>query len=111
MAERERLTDLSEAAHSAKIAYDEKLQSHVRTQMEEIVKVISALFLRMQANEVYDRIVEGSASQPLSWRAMCDGTPLDPERKFSQGQRQDFALSIFLARARFTRQLLHGRAA
>jgi exonuclease SbcC len=94
------LTRLYEAAHKAKLAYDERRQRHVHEQMQEIVRVISALFLRMQANEVYDRIVEGADSQPLSWRALCNGTALDPQTKFSQGQRQDFALAIFLARAR-----------
>jgi ABC-type dipeptide/oligopeptide/nickel transport system ATPase subunit len=54
----------------------------------------------MQCNLVYDDILSGDEGSPLSWRAIAEDYSLDPEATFSQGQRQDFALSIFLARAR-----------
>jgi exonuclease SbcC len=44
--------------------------------------------------------LSGDEDAPLSWRAIAEDYSLDPEATFSQGQRQDFALSIFLARAR-----------
>jgi DNA repair protein SbcC/Rad50 len=99
-AERNRLTSYALAAEVARKAYFDMRQQHVRRQMEEFVRVISALFTRMQSNEVYDRISEGDASSPLSWRAISEGFAMNPDLRFSQGQRQDFALSIFLARAR-----------
>ena len=98
--ERNRLEQYAEAAESVQSAYREKRHKQVRKQMEDFVRVTSALFIRMQANEVYDQITEGDASAPLSWRALSEGLAMDPDRKFSQGQKQDFALSIFLARAR-----------
>jgi exonuclease SbcC len=98
--ERDRLTAYALAGEAAQKAYQDMRQQHVRRQMEEFVRVISALFIRMQSNEVYDRIEEGDASSPLSWRAISEGFAKDPDLRFSQGQRQDFALSIFLARAR-----------
>lgn len=96
----DRLTGLANSAASAAAAYRRTRLDYVKEQMGGIVQVISALFLRLQANEVYERIVAGSDEEPLSWRALSDGFLLNPETKFSQGQRQDFALSIFLARAR-----------
>jgi DNA repair protein SbcC/Rad50 len=99
-AEHDRLIRLSEAAASIRSAYKERRQKHVREQLSSIVRVISALFSRMQANEVFDKVIEGDESTPLSWRVVADELSIDPERKFSQGQRQDFALSIFLSRAR-----------
>jgi hypothetical protein len=99
-AEKNRLNRYVEAAASVQTGYREIRHQHVRKQMEDFVRVISALFIRMQANEVYDRITEGDEAAPLSWRALSEGLAMDPDRKFSQGQKQDFALSIFLARAR-----------
>jgi DNA repair protein SbcC/Rad50 len=98
--ERDRLNGYALAAEATQTAYQKKRQQHVRQQMEEFVRVISALFTRMQANEVYDKIMEGDASAPLSWRAISEGLAMNPDLRFSQGQRQDFALAIFLARAR-----------
>ncbi|NOJ44722.1 AAA family ATPase [Bradyrhizobium archetypum] len=99
-AERTRLTSYALAAEAAQQAYRNMRRAHVRRQMEDFVRVISALFTRMQSNEVYDRISEGDASSPLSWRAISEDYATNPDWRFSQGQRQDFALAIFLARAR-----------
>jgi hypothetical protein len=87
-AERNRLTSYALAAEAAQKAYFDMRQQHVRRQMEEFVRIIPALFTRMQSNEVYDRITEGDASSPLSWRAISEGFAMNPDLRFSQGQRQ-----------------------
>jgi DNA repair protein SbcC/Rad50 len=99
-AEAARLQRYHQAANSVLLAYRQMRLQHARKQMEAFVRVISALFTRMQANEVYDKITEGDEKAPLSWRAISEGFSVDPDMKFSQGQKQDFALSIFLSRAR-----------
>jgi len=100
VAERDRLSRYAEAALAIKAAYGESQKRHVKQQMADFVRVISALFLRMQSNLVYDDVASGDDATPLSWRALAENLSLNPEATFSQGQRQDFALSIFLARAR-----------
>lgn len=95
-----RLTTYADSAAAIRLAYSAKRQAHAKQQMEDIVRAISALFTRMQANLVYDDVASGDKDTPLSWRAYAEELSLDPEATFSQGQRQDFALSIFLARAR-----------
>lgn len=98
--ERDRLGRYSQAALAIKNAYEDSQKKHVKQQMADFVRVISALFLRMQSNLVYDDVASGDDATPLSWRALAEDLSLNPEVTFSQGQRQDFALSIFLARAR-----------
>lgn len=100
VSERDRLSRCVQAALAIKDAYAESQKKHVKQQMADFVRVISALFLRMQSNLVYDDVALGNGATPLSWRAMAENFSLNPEATFSQGQRQDFALSIFLARAR-----------
>ena len=102
--ERDRLSRYAEAALAIKDAYSDSQKKHVKQQMADFVRVISALFLRMQSNLVYDDVASGDEAAPLSWRAQAENLNLDPEATFSQGQRQDFALSIFLARARGQRR-------
>lgn len=72
--------------------------SHV--QIGGLSRVVNALFSRMHANRVVDQIDLGVAEAFLRWGANAGGSTLDPGRDFSQGQRQDLALSLFLARAR-----------
>jgi DNA repair exonuclease SbcCD ATPase subunit len=100
IAERDRLRSYAEAARAIKEAYNDSQKKHIKQQMADFVRVISALFLRMQSNLVYDDVAGGDDATPLSWRAQAENLSLNPEATFSQGQRQDFALSIFLARAR-----------
>jgi exonuclease SbcC len=100
VAERDRLNNYSESALSIKQAYSAARTAHIKRQMADFVRIISALFTRMQSNLVYDDVASGDDGEPLSWRAMAENFSLDPEATFSQGQRQDFALAIFLARAR-----------
>lgn len=98
--ERDRLNKYAEAALSIKQVYSDSQRKHIKQQMADFVRVISALFIRMQSNLVYDDVASGDEGTPLSWRAIAENFSLDPEATFSQGQRQDLALSIFLARAR-----------
>ena len=90
----------SEAAVAIRDAYKASRNNHIKQQMSEFVRVISALFTRMQANLVFDEVISGEGGAALSWRAVADKLSMDPKSTFSQGQRQDFALAIFLARAR-----------
>lgn len=99
-AEQDRLNTYVKAAASAQDAYRQTRLSHVSAQMEKLVRVISPLFNRMQANQVYDTITGGDAATPLTWKAISDNFAMEPDTRFSQGQKQDFAMSIFLARAR-----------
>lgn len=96
----DRLTHYSESAISIKQSYTAHRTDHIKRQMTDIVRAMSALFTRMQANLVYDDVTSGEEQTPLSWRAFAENLTFNPEATFSQGQRQDFALSIFLARAR-----------
>ncbi|NVK41361.1 MAG: AAA family ATPase [Oceanospirillaceae bacterium] len=62
------------------------------------------LFSRMHANEVYQGLGVSEGDEALRWTVFAEGHDfaLDAEEKFSQGQRQDLALSLYLARARNT---------
>lgn len=100
VAERDRLNRYAQSSLAIKDAYSDVRNNHVKQQMDNFVRVISALFLRMQSNLVYDDVVSGDDATPLSWHALAGDRSLDPGPTFSQGQRQDLALSIFLARAR-----------
>jgi exonuclease SbcC len=53
----------------------------------------------MHANLVFDRINLGEDRDFLHWLADAGGHQLDPGKDFSQGQRQDLALALFLALA------------
>ena len=64
----------------------------------------SELFSRMHANEVYKGLNIAGKGE-LRWRALVEGPgdnddALVADSYFSQGQRQDLALSLYLARAR-----------
>ncbi|WP_346398216.1 AAA family ATPase [Pseudomonas syringae] len=68
-----------------------------------VLKPAAELFSRMHANEVYKGLSISEGSDVLRWTAIAEGhedQPIDAEARFSQGQRQDLALSLYLARAR-----------
>lgn len=68
-----------------------------------VLKPAAELFSRMHANEVYQGLSISEGSDVLRWTAIAEGhedEPIDAEARFSQGQRQDLALSLYLARAR-----------
>ncbi len=72
------------------------------TQIQPLLRSISSFYLRTQGNPFIDRIgVDESANtNVLRWLGqLADARPLSAG-EMSQGQRQDLALSIFLARAR-----------
>ncbi len=71
-----------------------------QAQVSGLTRVVNALFLRMHANRVVDRIDLGKSDTFLRWFAPAGEATLDPTKDFSQGQRQDLALALFLARAR-----------
>lgn len=60
------------------------------------------LFSRMHANEVYHQL--SVSGEDLNWMVFAEGheSPLEAQDKLSQGQRQDLALSLYLARAKNT---------
>lgn len=61
---------------------------------------ISELFGHMQINRAFRQISLEQAVTGFNVRGMLDGeTGLDPQLHFSQGQQQDLALAMFLARA------------
>lgn len=61
--------------------------------------IAQALFVRMHANRVFDKIHAESEESPLEWLADAGDITVNPQGVFSHGQRQDLALSLFLAKA------------
>ncbi|PTO88671.1 hypothetical protein CWN98_07175 [Vibrio splendidus] len=85
----------------------ESFEKYVReltsANLAPILTPASELFSRMHANEVY-KSLNVSDNQELTWTVVADELDfeLDAEERLSQGQRQDLALSLYLARARNT---------
>ena len=93
MAEEKRIRDLAENL-------DAHRKNFERKQIQALGTVMNGLFARMQANEMFEQIGSGTDDAPLRWRAEAGTESFDPKDHFSQGQRQDMALALFLARAR-----------
>lgn len=73
---------------------------YVHEQLRGLMPTVRTLFARVHANRVFDSIRPGDGADPLRWMAEADGDrQFEPDRHFSQGQRQDLALALFLARA------------
>ncbi len=89
-----------DAAKRAKAVFHQTYTEVSRRQIDELTRVVNPLFARMHANRVYDHINLGEDNNFLHWLADAGTEQLDPGTDFSQGQRQDLALSLFLARAR-----------
>lgn len=73
--------------------------------LQQFLTPASELFSKMHANEVYQSLKMGRDDEAFCWQAatseIIGSTGLiDAQSHFSQGQRQDLALSLFLARAR-----------
>lgn len=73
--------------------------------LKRLMTPASELFSKMHANEVYQSLSMGQEQGAFCWSAIADELcgdvkTIDAESHFSQGQRQDLALSLFLARAR-----------
>lgn len=86
----------------------ERYAQHVRqlttSSLAPLLSPAAELFSRMHANEVYKDLSVSEGDEALKWTVFAEGheLALDAEEKFSQGQRQDLALSLYLARARNT---------
>ncbi|WP_270828595.1 AAA family ATPase [Aeromonas sp. Y318-1] len=72
--------------------------------LKPLLSPAAELFSRMHANEVYKGLGVSEGEDALKWTVFAEGheSALDAEGKLSQGQRQDLALSLYLARARNT---------
>jgi DNA repair exonuclease SbcCD ATPase subunit len=97
---RTRMVARVEAANRARAIFQEAYATTSRQQVRDLSRVVNPLFARMHANRVFDRINLGEDRDFLHWLADAGGQQLDPGKDFSQGQRQDLALALFLARAR-----------
>lgn len=96
----ERLTSKRAMAITLRDTFRENYIKTSTSQVSGLSRVVNALFLRMHANKIVEKIDLGSAEAFLKWLADAGEAQLDPGRDFSQGQKQDLALSLFLARAR-----------
>ncbi|MCJ2113451.1 AAA family ATPase [Methylobacterium sp. E-025] len=81
-------------------AFERHAAEAARQRVVQLSAVVNPLFARMHANRLIDRIEFGEGADFLRWCAGAGEATLDPMRDFSQGQRQDLALSLFIARAR-----------
>ncbi|HEX9078279.1 MAG TPA: AAA family ATPase, partial [Desulfuromonadaceae bacterium] len=95
-----RLREVRKAAEDAARAFNRQSRSFCRWQKEQLADVMFSIFGRIHANETFDLIKGGPEDDPFEWVAMAAERELIPSREFSMGQRQDLALSIFLAKAR-----------
>ncbi|CAB3647367.1 AAA family ATPase [Achromobacter pestifer] len=95
-----RMSDQIAASKRARAVFYDAYTTMSRKRVEDLSRVVNPLFARMHANRVFDRINLGDDRDFLHWLADAGGQQLDPGKDFSQGQRQDLALALFLARAR-----------
>ena len=80
-----------------------EVRNFVSREIKPLSTTISTLYLRAQGNRFINSIsAEPTKDGLLNWIAELDdkGNSFDKMQALSQGQRQDLALSIFLARAR-----------
>jgi exonuclease SbcC len=85
-------------------SYSKHLKTLTSASLAPLLSPAGELFSRMHANEVYKGLSVSEGSETFKWTVFADGHEfaLDAEERFSQGQRQDLALSLYLARARNT---------
>jgi DNA repair protein SbcC/Rad50 len=92
------------------------IQRFVAQEIKPLSNIINTLYLRAQGNRFINSIEDRPSKDGfLEWIAELNenGESFDKMRSLSQGQRQDLALAIFLARARslggtfFWMNLLH----
>lgn len=97
---RDRLKSRQDEGAALQTVFHDTYATFSKEQIGGLARVVNALFSRMHANRVVDKIDLGIAEKFLHWGASAGEARLDPGTDFSQGQRQDLALSLFLARAR-----------
>ncbi|ORM90290.1 hypothetical protein HA50_22680 [Pantoea cypripedii] len=100
-----RLDEHARRKREGELARDElasEIERLTSLSLQNLIDPASEMFSRMHANEVYDGLKVAKDGK-LRWRALT-GNKADDELitqdYFSQGQRQDLALSLYLARAR-----------
>ena len=84
--------------------YAMHVKDFTASSLKPLLSPAAELFSRMHANEVYKGLGVSDGGDALKWTVFAEGhePALDAEGKLSQGQRQDLALSLYLARARNT---------
>lgn len=84
--------------------YAQHVKQLTTSSLAPLLSPAAELFSRMHANEVYKGLSVSEGDDAFKWTVFAEGHEfaLDAEEKFSQGQRQDLALSLYLARARNT---------
>ena len=89
-------------ADNAITQYGDHVRNATVSSLAPLLVPATELFSRMHANEVYHQL--SVSGDDLNWMVLAEGheTPLEAEEKLSQGQRQDLALSLYLARAKNT---------
>ncbi|KMN06649.1 AAA family ATPase [Pseudomonas helleri] len=85
---------------SALSGFAEEYNRVANDRLENLTESVTPLFQRMHSNRVYDAIVFQQGKQGAVLKATSQKEAFSPHTDFSQGQRQDLALAIFLARAR-----------
>lgn len=97
-------TDYIAEADLAIKQYALHVKDFTASSLKPLLSPAAELFSRMHANEVYKGLGVSEGEDALKWTVFAEGhePALDAEGKLSQGQRQDLALSLYLARARNT---------
>lgn len=88
-----------ELNHAVSLLREAK-ETFIKQQIQPLCKVITALYRRAQSNAFLTEIGTDKDSETHKWTALVENLRLESIAQLSQGQRQDLALAIFLARAR-----------
>lgn len=84
----------------AKSDFKSEYDRMTKERLENLAGSVTPLFMRMHSNRVYDSIDFKEGGQGGLLKVTSAGDVFSTYTDFSQGQRQDLALAIFLARAR-----------
>lgn len=98
-----KITQIKNECNLAIRAQDDFKKAYVTAtthRMSELADIVNPLFSRMHSNRIYDEIQFNSKRNRLFLTASSADSQFSPDKDFSQGQRQDLALAIFIARAR-----------
>lgn len=98
-ARRDRLVSLVKKSNALGAKLDRYSRGLAWSKLEMLMPIAQTLFARMHANKVFDKVHPKSKDAPLDWLADAGDLKVNPQTVFSHGQRQDFALSLFLAKA------------